>query len=141
MPHTLSQEDLGFRAAFESGALAPADFGHRAHVRLAYTYLAESDTETAARRMRAGLLGFLQHHGIPPAKFHETLTRAWLLAVQHFMSRSGNTVSADEFMERSPLLLDSKVMMTHYSAELLFSPQARAEFVPPDLDPIPGPTI
>jgi len=35
------------------------------------------------------------------------------------------------------VLLDSKIMLTHYSAELLFSDQARAEFVEPNLDPIP----
>jgi hypothetical protein len=28
-------------------------------------------------------------------------------------------------------------MLTHYSAERLFSPQARVAFVQPDLDPIP----
>lgn len=137
MPHTLSHEDLDFRAAFESGAIAPADFSHRAHVRLAYTYLAEADTEAAQERMRAAIQGFLQHHGIAPAKYHETLTRAWILAVGHFIHRCGNTASADEFIERSPLLLDSKIMMTHYSAGLLFSPEARAAFVEPDLDPIP----
>ena len=34
-------------------------------------------------------------------------------------------------------LLDPKIMLTHYSAERLFSPEARAEFVEPDIDPIP----
>jgi hypothetical protein len=28
-------------------------------------------------------------------------------------------------------------MLTHYSASVLFSPDARAVFVEPDLDPIP----
>ncbi len=34
-------------------------------------------------------------------------------------------------------MLDAKIMMTHYSAEVLFSDEARAEFVEPDLEPIP----
>jgi hypothetical protein len=34
-------------------------------------------------------------------------------------------------------VLDTKIMLTHYSAEVLFSPEARALFVEPDLDPIP----
>jgi len=34
-------------------------------------------------------------------------------------------------------LLDSKIMLTHYSADLLFSDEARARFVEPNLDPIP----
>ena len=34
-------------------------------------------------------------------------------------------------------MLDSKIMMTHYSAEVLFSDEARAKFVDPNLHPIP----
>jgi hypothetical protein len=100
-------------------------------------YLAGSDVDLALERMRAALVSFLSHHGIPASKYHATLTRAWILAVHHFMHRSPEATSADDFIERNPLLLDSKIMLTHYSADLLFSDQARADFVEPDLDPIP----
>jgi hypothetical protein len=135
--HDLSIGDREFRAAFEAGAFAPADFSHRAHVRLAYVYLAESDGTQALERMRAALLTFLCHHGIPASRYHATLTRAWILAVDHFMHRSGESSSADDFIARNPLLLDTRIMLTHYSADLLFSDQARAEFAEPNLDPIP----
>ena len=137
MNHELSSIDREFRAAFEAGAFAPADFSHRAHVRLAYVYLADSDVNLALERMRAALVSFLSHHGIPATKYHETLTRAWILAVDHFMHRSPAAASADDFIARNPLLLDTKIMLTHYSASLLFSDTARARFVEPDLDPIP----
>jgi hypothetical protein len=137
--HALSSEDRAFRAAFEAGALSPERFDHRAHVRLAYTYLAEHDAETALAGMRAALLAFLRHHGIDPSKYHETITRAWILAVRHFMESTTSAASADAFIDANPLLLDSRIMLTHYSAELLFSKEARAAFVEPDLDPIPGP--
>lgn len=137
LKHDLSTSDREFRAAFEAGAYAPADFSHRAHVRLAYVYLAESDVDLALERMRAALVSFLSHHGIPASKYHATLTRAWILAVHHFMHRSPETSSADDFIARNPVLLDSKIMLTHYSADLLFSDQARADFVEPNLDPIP----
>jgi len=135
--HELSATDREFRAAFEAGALAPADFSHRAHVRLAYVYLAGGDVDAALERMRAALVAYLAHHGIPAAKYHETLTRAWILAVHHFMHRSPEASSADDFIDRNPLLLDTKIMLTHYSAGVLFSDSARAGFVEPDLDPIP----
>jgi hypothetical protein len=135
--HHLSKSDREFRAAFEAGAFAPADFSHRAHIRLAYVYLAESDVDLALERMRAALVGFLCVHGLPASKYHATLTRAWILAVDHFMHRSPKAFSADDFISRNPLLLDSKIMLTHYSAELLFSDQARTDFVEPNLDPIP----
>jgi hypothetical protein len=138
MTHELSQEDREFRVAFEAGAYAPADFSHRAHVRLAYVYLAgDGGTDRALERMRAALVTFLAHHGIPPSKYHETLTRAWVLAVHHFMHRTPATRSADDFIERNAVLLDSRIMLTHYSAGRLFSDAARAQFVEPDLDPIP----
>lgn len=137
MKHELSQSDRDFRAAFEAGAYAPADFSHRAHVRLAYVYLADWNVDIALERMRAALIGFLSHHHISASKYHETLTRAWVLAVDHFMHRTSESSSADEFIERNPVLLDSRIMLTHYSAGLLFSDAARAEFVEPDLDPIP----
>ncbi len=134
--HGLAEDDRRFRASFERGAIAPAAFDHRSHVRLAYAYLAELDDEAALERMRAALLAFLDHHAVPRAKFHETLTRAWMLAVRHFMNQS-STASADDLIARHPQLLDSRIMLTHYSAGLLFSPDARSAFVEPDLDPIP----
>lgn len=137
MNHEVSKSDLEFLAAFEAGAIAPADFDHRAHVRLAYIYLATNDVERATARMRAALHNFLRHHGITPTKYHETLTQAWILAVFHFMHRTTSASSADDFIARTPILLDSRIMMTHYSVERLFSPHARQRFVEPDLDPIP----
>lgn len=135
--HELSDADREFRRAFEAGAFAPADFSHRQHVRLAYVYLVDSDVDLALERMRAALVCFLSHHGIPATKYHETLTRAWILAVHHFMHRTPEASSADDFIDRNPALLDSRIMLTHYSAGLLFSDGARAQFVEPDLDPIP----
>jgi hypothetical protein len=137
MNHELSTSDREFRTAFEAGAYAPADFSHRAHIRLAYVYLAEHDVERAAELMRAALLNFLKVHGITPTRYHETLTRGWILAVHHFMHRCRTARSAEDFIAREPMLLDSRIMLTHYSTELLFSNRARAAFVEPDLDPIP----
>src|SRR5687768_4332226 len=108
MRHEVSNSDLEFRAAFEAGAYAPADFSHRAHVRLAYVYLATNDVERATTLMRGAIVNYLRHHGIAPTKYHETLTQAWILAVFHFMHRTTVAMSADDFIERTPLLLDSR---------------------------------
>jgi hypothetical protein len=45
--------------------------------------------------------------------------------------------SAADFIVRNPRILDAKIMVTHYSAEVLFSAEARARFVEPDLERIP----
>lgn len=135
--HSLSNDDRRFRADFEAFTIPPAKFDHRAHVRLAYTYLAEDEADTALARMRAALLAFIRHNGIDASKYHETMTRAWILAVRHFMEISAASASAEAFIGMNPVLLDAKIMMTHYSAGLLFSDEARSAFVEPDLEEIP----
>ena len=65
------------------------------------------------------------------------MTRAWILAVAHFKAESTPCTSAAAFMEANPRLLDTKIMLTHYSAEVLFSPAARQSFVQPDIQSIP----
>jgi hypothetical protein len=135
--HQLSAADRDFVRRFEACELAPASFDHRAHVRLAYAYLVAQDTEKATAAMKRALTDFLQHNGVEPSKYHETMTRAWILAVRHFMQKSGAAASADEFIDANSQLLDTKIMLTHYSADLLFSDTARKEFVEPDISVIP----
>lgn len=68
---------------------------------------------------------------------HVTITRAWVMAVDHFMKRSDPCTSCAELVRRNPQLLDRTIMLTHYSAELLFSSSARHAFVAPDIQSIP----
>lgn len=136
--HKLSTADRKFQQAFGACEFPASDFDHRAHVRLAYTYLGEGSTQQAHERMKTSLLNFLNHLGVDTSKYHETMTRAWVMAVRHFMEKFKMSYqSADEFIAGNPMLLDSKIMLTHYSAEVLFSPAARTRFVEPDVEPIP----
>ncbi len=135
--HCTDSEDDKFVETFEQCQVDPERFDHAAHVRLAYAYLCDNAPEVACDRMKASLLRFLAHVGADPAKFHETITRAWILAVRHFMDRAGPTGSYSEFIDRAPDLLDPGIMLTHYSVETLFSDAARSNFVRPDKQPIP----
>jgi hypothetical protein len=137
MQHEVSGEDQEFLRSFDECEVAPADFNHKAHLKLAYILLAMHGVKGAAPRFRSALQAFLQRNGIDPTKYHETMTQAWLLAVLHFMERAGTTANAEEFVKASPVLHDPKIMLTHYSQELIRSDRARREFVDPDLDPIP----
>jgi hypothetical protein len=133
----LSDADVSFGRLFDAGELSPASFDHKAHLKLAYVHLATHGPDNAVATFRGSLQRFLSHHQIDPAKFHETLTQAWLQAVWYFMQRYGDTANSDAFLARSQVLHDPKVMLTHYSSELLFSDEARRQFVVPNLDPIP----
>lgn len=138
--HAVSHDDRAFLEAFEACRVAPADFNHREHVRLAYACLCEEGSPAAAHaRVRAALLAFIRHNGVPETKYHETITEAWVLAVDYFMRKAAPATfdSFDAFIASDARLLDSSIMLTHYSKETLFSDKARAGFVEPDLDPIP----
>lgn len=132
-----SRTDRQFRSDFEAGLLKPHQFDHEAHVRLAYTYLTDGPADAAAARMRAALIDFLARHSLDVSKYHETLTRAWILAVRHFMEASPDTASAERFLASNRALLDRGILLRHYSPSLLFSARARGEFLEPDLEPIP----
>ena len=138
MNHLISRDDVSFRHRVESCEFPVAEFSHRAHLRLAYVYLVENDTDPSVELMRDTLHRLLAHNGIEPdAKYHETLTKAWMMAVRHFMQSTDDVSSADDFIKINSQILDSKIMLTHYSAEVLFSDEARQTFVQPDLEPIP----
>ncbi len=87
--------------------------------------------------MKRSLLNYLDHLGIENAKYHETLTQAWIKAVAYFMRLSNSCDSGFDFVSQHHQLLDTKIMLTHYSAQLLFSDKARKTFVAPDIQPIP----
>jgi len=137
MTHLASPADLQFQRDFEALVFPKTEVKHREHLRLAYVYLCECDVEAAHERMRTVLHGFIAHHGIDFSKYNETLTRAWILAVRHFMEKTPDTSCFEDLIAAHPVMLDSKIMLTHYSTELLFSPDARTGFVEPDRDPIP----
>ena len=132
--------DIDLLQAFETCRLTPASFRHREHLRLAYLHLVRYPFEQAHKRFEAGVQRLLVHLGAPASHYHATITRAWLLAVHHFLQREGAKESSEQFLTSpcaASCLLDQQIMLTHYSAERLFSATARAEFIEPDLDPIP----
>ena len=137
MKATPSTEDLEFRVAFENGDIPAAEFHHRDHLRLAYVYLCEHETQMAIEIFREHVKKFLSDNGVPDDKYHETVTRSWVQAVRHFMEMCGSATSFEEMINHDNRLLDMDLMLTHYRRETLFSDSARLKFIQPDLEPIP----
>jgi hypothetical protein len=133
MDHVTSDLDREFQSEFEACSYPVAQFGHVEHVRLAYTYLVDLPPTFAIQKMRSSLLTFLASLGIEGGKYHETLTAGWIYAVRHFMELSPPCTSSTEFVDRNRRIRDSRLLLAHYSEEVLFSDEARAEYVEPDL--------
>ncbi|GMQ82713.1 MAG: hypothetical protein BMS9Abin05_2173 [Rhodothermia bacterium] len=135
--HLISTDDREFLSQFEARLFPENEFHHREHVRLAYILLTQHVAREAHARFRSGLKAFINYHGIEKSKYHETISRAWMLAVDLFMNQSDPSSSSEEFISQNPRLLKTEIMLTHYSRERLFSESARTAFVEPDLEPIP----
>ena len=69
-------------AGFEACTTAKNDFTHRSHLTVAVYYLHVLRQPRATEKMRAGLLRFLDHHGVGRTKYNEELTRSWIALIQ-----------------------------------------------------------
>jgi hypothetical protein len=129
--------DDEFLAAFESGTLA--DFHHADHIRVAWIYLRRLPVPRASERMAESLRQFAARKGVHQ-KYHETITRAWMLLVAQALQQDCQAGHApkgfDAFAAAHPELLDTQALNSFYSPELLATPTARAGFVLPDLAPL-----
>jgi hypothetical protein len=134
---TLDLSDEEFVRAFESCELAGASFHHADHVRLTWIYVRQFGEQVATERMLEGIWRFAAHHG-SPKKFHYTQTCAWVRLIAAAQSRSAELTRFVEFVEAHSELLDGNALASYYSKTVLDSPAARAEWVEPDIRPLPS---
>ena len=125
--------DVELTRALERGEIK--DFHHASHLHVAWVYLTESSSvEQAARRMRNTLRRFAAGAG-KPEKYHETITLFWV----HLLSRARQIKCVEcleEIVHAHPQLLEKDFPLSYYSAERLFSNEARTSWVEPDLKPL-----
>jgi hypothetical protein len=106
-------------------------FGHREHLHMTWSYLRRGEGD----RVLPFLCHVAESHG-ETEKLNVTLTRFWVQATSHAIERSGD-VGFDALIEGMPHLLEKDLPFRHWSREAIFSPQARAGWVEPDLRPLP----
>jgi hypothetical protein len=128
----MSAHDL---QALEQIVAARGRFGHREHLELAWTYLSRYRLERATDAMRAAVAHLASEHGMPD-RYHETITRSWVRLVD-VHRRGSDARSFEEFIAGNSGLLDRHLLEGHYSRELIASAGARADWIEPDLRPLP----
>ena len=112
-------DDETFLQRFEQCQIAPDDWGHREHIKVAYLYLQRMPLDGAVGRMREGLKALQAAFQVPDALdrgYHETMTQVWMRLVEFTLSQFGATASADEFYDSHPELWQAKVLRFFYSA-------------------------
>lgn len=134
-------EDLfGLLRRFEDCTLPREEWTHAAHLTVALWHLLQFDWPEAVTRVRARIKRYNAAHGIlttPTGGYHETLTLFWMHTVRAFLEAERNEARALVHLANElAASYDKSLPLTHYTRERLFSPEARAGWVEPDLKPL-----
>ena len=127
--------------AFHDGTLPRSAWNHRAHMTAALSFGRALPPAAALDAMRAGILRFNDAAGIvstPDSGYHETITRFYMHVVTLHVLGDPSPVSlaadVNAFVNawgRATLPLD------YWSRDTLFSREARAGWMQPDLQALP----
>lgn len=119
---------------FENCKIERGTWGHPEHLILAYHFASNNDFETALNKMRDGIFKLLKSFEVDLTKempYHETLTVFWMRTIYDF-AESANCDSIVKTVDKMILKFDKHYPSKFYSHELLFSDEARANFVDAD---------
>lgn len=132
-------DDDALWTAFHERTLPAASWTHAAHLRMAWMHLARYLLDEAHVLMRVGIIRLNAAHGLvetPQRGYHETITRVWLVLVA---SARAVDRASDSRAFLAQHALERDLPLRYYSRERLFSLEARAMFVAPDLAALPAP--
>jgi hypothetical protein len=129
-----SMTDVELTRGLERGETPNEGFPHASHLHVAWVYLAESlSVQEAGDKMRATLRRFVGAAG-KPQKYHETITLFWVYLLARARLDSG-AERLEDVVHANPQLLENNFPLAYYSAERLFSDEARVSWTEPDLKP------
>lgn len=130
-------EVLSLLRRFDDCTLPRDEWTHAAHLTVALWHLLEFDWAEAVSRVRARILRYNAAHGVrttPTGGYHETLTLFWMRRVRTFLEDGRNEARslvalANDLADSA----DSRLPLEYYTRERLFSSEARAAWIEPDL--------
>ena len=143
-------DDLAAR--FTAATIRRADWTHQAHLVVGAWHVHRFGADGALARLRAGIHRLNEANGVANTAtegYHETITAAYVRLLARALADLGdlgNWGSHAPLADRVGALLagpvgDKAALSRHYSREVLMSPRARAEWVPPDRAPLPEPYV
>jgi len=94
------QEIEAVVSGFESCTSSKEEFTHLSHLTVATYYLCNSTPEESFAKMRTGLVRFLNHHGVNPAKYSDRVTRAWIEQIRQICELMNQESSLVEMVNK-----------------------------------------
>jgi predicted dehydrogenase len=138
-----SDEELALLVTrFRSQTLPKQEWTHAAHLSVGAWHVHTHGPDAALVKLRDGIRTLNESHGTDNTDsggYHETITRAYVTLIASFLSQAPAWRRVAENVQQllaSPLAARD-ALLTFYTAETLFSVQARRDWVPPDRRPRP----
>lgn len=120
---------------FEACSFHPSEFRHQQHLAVVLWYVASLPYPDACEQMKLGIRRLAASYG--KTGYHETITEFWLRMVRGFLAECDRTESiavlANQLIEKCA---NKNLILDHYSPELLASPEAKTDWLEPDLKPL-----
>ena len=123
-------------SAFEACSFHPSEFRHYQHLTVALWYVWHLSADEASAKMTKGIRRLAETYG--KMGYHETITLFWLRIVANFVAEHRANKSLNETANALiDCCNDKELIGQFYSAELLATDKAKAEWVEPDLKALP----
>jgi hypothetical protein len=123
-------------SAFEACSFHPSEFRHYQHLTVALWYVWHLSPDEASAKMTTGIRRLAEAYG--KMGYHETITLFWLRMVANFVAehrrKTSLTAIANALIDSCN---DKDLIGQFYSAELLATDKAKAEWIEPDLKALP----
>lgn len=128
--------------AFEKCTLPYADWNHRAHLSVAFHYLARFSEGEATARIRSGIQAYNASQGIEQTEtggYHDSLTIFFAQLIREFLATAPPVATVGDLLEElCSSCSDRALPLRFYSRQRLMSREARFGWLEPDLAPIRG---
>ena len=130
--------DKEFITSFENCSIPREQWSHEAHLRMAWIYLTRHPLEQALDKICSGIRRYNMAVTGSTDQYHHTVTVAFSRLVA---ARLAPAMDYAAFRDANPDLYASRppVLASFYSDELLFSAQAKKDWLEPDLRCLPPP--
>ena len=134
-------DPAGLAARFVALTLPKPAWTHAAHLTVGAWHVERYGAADALTRLRDGIRRLNESHGSrnsDTSGYHETITAAYVTLLAAYLARCSPELALPARVDRllAGPLAARDMLFTFYSRERLFSVEARAHWVEPDLAPL-----